>query len=292
MLARLLRLRLALLLASFVGFATVLHAFPSSAWAQDDDDDDDDDDDGGGGGGDDDDDDETPQPPVTSGGLYTKKTWPITELERPLTVIGGMFEARAGIDIDVSKDTAFEIWRAKLDARYGVKDFLELQGGLSAVLTGDIAAGSLFSMYGGFESSIMYDLVDFRFLVELPLDPEFKFDMTFGFPFRYKPKPNVAIIALDKIMTIHTDGAKPDLTIGVGLIFQVIKNFAVLGRGEVTIPQFNTDVIIIPATVAFQFSPNNKFDLGGEFTLGNLKVSDPVKPWDQRSLLLYLQARF
>jgi hypothetical protein len=289
MLARLLRLRLALLLA-FVTFAAVLHAFPTSAWAQDDDDDDDDDGGGGGGGGDDDDDD-ADQPPVTSGGLFTKSTYPVAELQRPLTVIGGMFEARGGIDIDVSKDTAFEIWRAKLDLRYGIKDFIEAQAGLSAVLAGDVTT-SLFDIYAGLESSIAYDLVDFRFLVQMPLDPQAKFDMAFGFPFRYKPKPNVAIIALDKIMTIHTDGAKPDPTIGVGLIFQVVEKFAVLGRGEVTIPQFNSDIIVIPATVAFQFSPSNKFDLGGEFTLGNLKVSDPVKPWDQRSLLLYLQGRF
>ncbi len=291
MLARLLQLRFALLLG--VVSTAVALPYPSSAWADDDDDDegdDDDDDDDDGGGGDDDDEEE--QPPVTSGGLFTKRTYPLAELERPLTVIGGMAEGRAGIDIDVGKATAFEIWRAKLDLRYGIKDFLEAQAGLSTVLTGDIAAGNLTTIYAGMESSIAYDLVDFRFLVELPVDPEFKFDMSFGFPFRYKPKPNVAIIALDKIMTIHTDGAKPDLTIGVGLIFQVVEKFAVLGRGEITIPQFNTDIIIIPATVAFQFSPTNKFDLGGEFTLGNLKVSDPVKPWDQRSLLLYLQARF
>jgi len=290
MLARLLRLRLALILG-LVSVSTVLPTLQSSAWAQDDDDDDDDDD---GGGGDDDDDDgeDADQPPATAGGLFTKKNYPVAELERPLTVIGGMTEVRGGIDIDVGKDTAFEVWRAKLDGRYGVKDFLELQAGINWLLTGEVASGSVFSLYAGFESAIAFDLVDFRAAIELPLDPEFKFDMSFGFPFRYKPKPNVAIIALDKIMTIHTDGAKPDLTVGVGLVFQVAPPFAVLARGEITIPQFNTDVIIIPATVAFQFSPNNQFDLGGEFTLGNLKVSDPVKPWDQRSLLLYLQARF
>jgi hypothetical protein len=203
-----------------------------------------------------------------------------------------MFEARAGIDIDVGKLSAFEIWRGKLDARYGVKDFLEAQAGIDWLLTGDIVAGNLFTLYAGFESAIAYDLVDFRARIELPLDPEFKFDLSFGFPFRYKPKPNIAIIALDKIMTIHTNGDKPDLTVGIGLIFQVVEKFAVLGRGEIVIPAFNTDFIAIPGTVAFQFSPNNKFDLGGEFTLGNLKPPEGQGVFDQRSLLLYLQARF
>lgn len=234
---------------------------------------------------------EDEQPPVTAGGLFTKKTWPLAELERPLTVIKGMLEVRGGIDIDVGAATAFEGWGADLDVRYGLQDNVEFQAGL--VNTRFVApenASTSFGIYAGLEAAIAYDLVNIRGLVEIPLDPEAKFDLAFGVPFRYKPKPQVGIVALDKIMTIHTDGRKPDLTVGIGIIYQVIPRFAALLRGELVIPEFNTESesIRVPATAAFQYTPNNKLDFGGEFTFGDVE-SDA--PFDQRSLLLYVQVR-
>jgi hypothetical protein len=124
----------------------------------------------------------------------------------------------------------------------------------------------------------------------MPLDPQFAFDFAFGFPFRYKPQEKVAIIALDKLMTIHThDGLKPDLTIGVGLIYQVIPNLAAFGRGEVVIAQFDPDFMTIPVTAGIQFTPKYNIDIGGEFTFGDVKNSDA--PFDTRSLLLFGQLR-
>lgn len=243
------------------------------------------------------------QPPVTAGGMFTKKTYPIAELERPLTITKGILEVRGGIDIDVSAETAFETWRFKLDGRYGLQDHVELQAAFATLLTGDAGlgtAGTLFS--AGIEGGIVYDLVHFRALVELPLltvvddaaagttKTEAKFDLAFGFPFRYKPKPKVAIIALDKLMTIHTDDRKPDLTVGVGIVYQLLPNLAALLRGEVFVPEFNTDNVQIPATAAIQFTPSNKLDIGGEFTLGDVKNDDD--PFANRSLLLFAQARF
>ncbi len=302
------RLGLILLLAQAIVIAP---RFVQTAVAQDDDDDDDDDayddDDDAYDDDDDDDDDKEYQPPVTAGGLFTKKTYPIAELERPLTLTGGMGEVRGGIDIDVSKDTAFEIWQGKVDGRYGLKDYIELQAGASFVLAGDFesdAAKPPSMINVGIESAIAYDLVDFRTTAHLVVDPEFTFDLSFGFPFRYKPKPKVAIIALDKIMTIHTksaptgevdedgnpvESAKPDLTVGVGIVFQAAPPLAIILRGEVTIPRFDTDTVMIPATAAIQFSPTRMVDIGGEFTFGDMKAD---KPFDRRSLLLFGQFRF
>ena len=246
---------------------------------------------------------EDEQPPVTAGGLYTKKTYPVTELERPLTITKGIFEVRAGIDIDVSADTAFDTWRAKVDARYGIQDNVELQAAFVTKLAGDPADVALLS--AGIESAISYDLVDFRVLLEIPFTKvtvddmgqplaeattEATADLAVGFPFRYKVKPELAIIALDKLMTIHLGGGDPDLTVGVGAIYQIKPNLAGLLRGEIFIPQFNTEIIQIPATAAIQFSPNNKIDIGGEFTLGDVKNDED--PFANRSLLLFAQARF
>ncbi len=273
--------------------------------AGDDDDDDDDagddddssgDDDAAGDDDDDDDDDDgadKDQPPVTAGGLYTKKTWPIREIDRTLTLIKGMGEVRGGLDIDVSDKQAFEFWKFRADARYGVKDNFELQFGGTFQLAGTFAdaaakaANGASSLELGFESAIAYDLVDFRFTTIWTVDPDFAFDMALGFPFIYRPKPNIAVVALDKIMTIHTKSAttgvddmgnptsssKPDLTVGVGIIFQAVEQLAILAHGEITAPRFDTSNVVIPVSVNIQFSPNNKMDLGGEFTLGNLKGS-------------------
>lgn len=270
----------------------------AAAHAADDDDDDDDDGKKGGGGDDDDDDDDDggeadkkeKQPPVTSGGLFTKKTFPIALLDRPLTITKDMLEVRGGLDIDVSDQRAFEIWRVKANGRYGLQDNIELQAAFSSVLTGELPPGSnLIAASVGIESAIAYDVVDFRATLEFPIDPDFQMDLALGFPVRYRIKPNIALIALDRIMTIHFRDAKPDLTIGVGGIFQVIPKLAIFARGVITIPEFNTETITIPVTAAVLFSPQNNFDIGGEFTLGDVKNSDD--PLANRSLLLFAQLR-
>lgn len=244
-----------------------------------------------------------PQPPVTAGGLFTKETYPVSELARPLTVIKGMFEVRGGIDIDVSDQTAFEVFRFKMDARYGLQDHVELQAIADFLLSGDRASGTSVALVGlGFEGGLYYDLVHFRALAALPItaadtngdmdasETETGFDLILGFPFRYRLKPEIAIIALDEIMTIHLAGGKPDLTVGVGGVYQVLENVAVLARAELFMPQFNSELLTVPLTAAAQFSPSNKIDLGLEFTLP-VDVRDEENRFSQRSVLLFVQAR-
>ena len=121
-------------------------------------------------------------------------------------------------------------------------------------------------------------------------NPEAAFDLAVGFPVRWRPSPKLAVIAVDKLMTIHTDGRKPDLTVGVGLVYQIIPKLAALVRGEVTLFEFDTEQDPqVPATAALQFSPARKLDLGLEFTFGN--VANEAGPLDDRFLLLYAQTR-
>ncbi|MCG8423458.1 MAG: hypothetical protein MJE77_36625 [Proteobacteria bacterium] len=284
------------------------------ATADDDDDDDwDDDDDDDDDDGDEEEEDDEPQPAVTAGGMFTKTTYPVSELERTLLVIGGMFEARAGFDIDVGDQTAFDVWRFKLDARYGVQDNVELQGGANLLLTrGDVTVTRLHEIFMGVEAGLYFETVNVRLLGQLTIDDtvaqgetgtdvDVGFDLIGGVPFRYRFNEKIAIIALDKILTVHTTGGSPDLTIGVGMVFQIVPNAAAILRAEVTIVEFDTDVVVVPATAAIQFSPNNQFDIGAEFTFSDIKVDDAEmmgmdgtekKFYDDRSLLLFGQARF
>lgn len=301
-----------------------LFVAPTVAFADDDegDEDDDDDDDEGDGDGDeegdegDEEEDGEPQPPVTAGGLYTKKTYPVAELARTLTVIGGMTEVRAGIDADVSDKTAFETWRLKVDARYGLQDNVEFQAGIDVQLAGDAPVASTtptvvppsFSVYAGMEAGLYFDVVDFRALIAVPItttldattleeSSELGVDIIVGFPVRYKIKDKFAITALDELMTIHLAGGKPDLTVGVGGIFQALPPLAIIVRAEVTAPEFDTTELITPATAAIQFSPTNSVDIGGEFTFLDFTPPESANddgpgPFDRRSLLLFIQARF
>lgn len=242
------------------------------------------------------------QPPVTAGGLFTKKTYPVAENERPLTLIQGMFEVQLGANVDISALGAFESVFGVLKARYGIADHFELQFGSTTLLAG-ATGGAIGNNKGridiGIEPAIVYDLVDMRITLEMPIQQEnaepFLVDIALGFPFRYRPDKRVALIALDRLMTIHTSGGKkPDLTAGVGAILQPAPIVAVLLRAEITIPDFNTNFVKVPASAGVQLSPDNRFDLGLEFTFANVKQPDEslLGPFDQRFVLMYLNARF
>jgi hypothetical protein len=149
--------------ASYIGWHTH-DAFAKGAG--DDAGDDDDDDDGGGGDkgdkgdkGDDDDDDDggSDQPPVTSGGLYTLKTYPQNENLRPLTITQGVTQLRFGLGTDLSAKGAFGTVGVTIEGEYGVADNFMLVGGLT-----DAYNFKQYNVYFGFEGSLIYDLLDFR----------------------------------------------------------------------------------------------------------------------------------
>jgi hypothetical protein len=288
----------------------LLYPATQVAWAQDDDEEEDEDDEDE--EEEDEDEEEEGQPPVTAGGLFTKETYPIAEIERPLTITKGMVELRGGLDVDVSAETAFEKWGIGVNARYGIEDNVEAQFDLRS----DLNKFSSFRVGAALEASIVYDLVDFRLGAVVPVtktadDPltttvdesgtETLFDFELGFPFRYAVAPQGGIVALDTFMTINTEG-KPDLTPSIGIIVQPVPALAVKLNGKVIVKDFNTDAenFQIPVSANIQFSPKNLIDIGGEFTFPNLKPPDPdgdMGPleapnfYDQRMLLLYVQFR-
>lgn len=296
--------RLGLVFSASLAASTV----PLPAWAQDDDEEEEDDEDEDEEEEDDEEEeeeeDDEDQPPVTAGGLYTKETYPLAELERPLTITKGLTEVRLGIDVDVSAATAFEKWGLGFNARHGLEDNVEIQADLRT----DLNDFSSFRFGAALEAAIAYDLINVRLGIAVPYskpagatEGDVGFDFELGFPFRYAPKPQVGIVALDTLMTINTD-SKPDLTPSVGVIVQPLPMLAIKLQGQIIIVDFNTDAdnFRIPVSANIQFSPNNLIDIGGEFTFPNLKPADPdgeMGPaeapnfYDSRMLLLYGQLR-
>ena len=321
-------------------------------------------DDGGGGKGDDGEDEESEeedgdQPALTSGGLFTMKTYPIREISRPLTLTEKIVQARVSLGTDISAKGAFESGGLSVEGAYGYSDNFTLIGGLTNAYN-----FKQFGVYAGFEGAIAYDLVDirvaanvhrnaiplFEFFCNPPATPnempvagactntdatikalpsgEFdtggtKFSIDVGFPFRYAIKPEIAIVALYTLMSIDFNsvdkdyvtvvpamdpmtglktqkvtqkgnGAKPDLNPSIGIATNPVPPLSVVIYAQLRIPDFDTEAgaFQVPVTGRLEFSPNQKFDIGLEFTLLNVKPPEGQSPIDNRFLALFVQSRF
>jgi hypothetical protein len=90
------------------------------------------------------------------------------------------------------------------------------------------------------------------------------------------------------------NGAKPDLNPSLGIAANPVPPLSVVIFGQLRIPDFDTSAgnFQIPVTARVEFSPNQKFDIGLEFTLLNVKPPDPQSPIDNRFLSAFVQARF
>ncbi len=161
-----------------------------------------------------------------------------------------------------------------------------------------------------------------------------KFSIDIGLPFRYAIKPEIAIVALQTLMSIDFNsvdkgytrqqtrralapgpdglpetgdevmvdvvenvpvgnGAKPDLKPSIGIATNPIAPLSVIIFAQLRIPDFDTEAgaFQVPVTGRLQFSPNQKFDIGLEFTLLNVKPPEGQSPIDNRFIALFVQGR-
>jgi hypothetical protein len=327
-------LRLALVLALSVGYVA-WYGHGHSAYAApkggDADDEGDDDDDKGPKDEDSDDPDDKDQPPVTAGGLFTMATYPVNELLRPLTITENIGQLRLGVGTDASSLGAFESIGLSLEGVYGLADNFMLLGGFTSAYN-----FNQLGLYGGFEGSLLYDVVDIRLAANIhrfaiphfcgqdmpvpaackdPMDPtgamllplpdgkysagHTKLSLDLGFPFRYAFKPEIAIVALQTLISIDFNGvdgngAKPDINPSIGVATNPIPQLSLVVFAQLRVIDANFDAanFQVPVTGRVEFSPNQKLDIGLEFTLLNIKPPDPQKPFDNRFLSLFIQSRF
>jgi hypothetical protein len=294
-------LRLALILSlGTISVALPIHVRAAYAADDDEEDEEDADDEESGDEEEGEEEEDSTQPPVTAGGLFTLKTYPVRELSRPLTITQGLTQIRVGFGVDVSAKQAFESVGAKLEGEYGLQDHFSLLGGFSGQYN-----FKQFQVYGGIEGALAYDLIDVRLAAILQrsaiVDAEgdygagdIKAGVDIGFPFRYAAKPEIAIIALDTLMTVDFD-SKPDLKPSLGISTNPIEAVSVVVFAQLVIPDFDTDApnFAVPATARVQFSPSQKLDLGAEFVFLNLKPPEgsTKKFYDDRFLTLFAAFR-
>lgn len=265
---------IALALVTAVTTSTAVAA-PRTRVAQDDDEDDDEDLDE-----DLDEDEEDPdQPPVTAGGLYTIETYPRTESQRPLSMTKDLVEFKLGVGVDATNQNAFRSAGAVGDVRYGLQDNIELRAGFWGIKN-----FSAWQADVSFEGSIIYELVDLRVGLRVArtadtttiekgastvVDGELTASIPIGVPFRYSPRAQVAVTALETLFAI--DDGPPDALPSVGIVIQPAPVVALLINASVAIEDFDfsVDHFVVPVSAAVQLTPNNRLDLGLEFRFGN-----------------------
>ena len=89
------------------------------------------------------------------------------------------------------------------------------------------------------------------------------------------------------------NGAKPDLNPSLGIATNPITPLSVVIFAQLRIPDFDTSAgaFQVPVTGRVEFSPNQKLDIGLEFTLLNVKPPEGQSPIDNRYISLFMQTR-
>jgi hypothetical protein len=90
------------------------------------------------------------------------------------------------------------------------------------------------------------------------------------------------------------NGAKPDLKPSIGIATNPVPPLSIVIFAQLRIPDFDTSAgqFQVPVTGRVEFTPNQKFDIGLEFTLLNVKPPDGQSPIDNRFIALFAQSRF
>lgn len=354
-------LRLALVLALGAGFvAWQGHGHRAFAAGDDDEEADDGSDDGGKDVPDDTEDpDDKDQPPITAGGLFTMSTYPVRELFRPLTMTENIAQVRVGLGTDISAKGAFSTGGLSVEGQYGYTDNFTVIAGLTDAYNfkqyGFYAGFEGALIYDLLDIRLAANIhrnaiPDYKTFCNPPMSPNempvngmcsnsmatqdvlpsgdytaggTKFSLDIGFPFRYAIKPEIAIVALQTLMsidfnsvkqdivlvtpiaepvpggptvqsTIKGNGAKPDLNPSIGIATNPIPQLSIVAFAQLRIPDFDTSAgaFQVPVTARVEVSPNQKFDIGLEFTLLNVKPPEGQSPIDNRFISLFVQSRF
>jgi hypothetical protein len=252
------------------------------------------------------------QPAVTTGGLYSLATYPRSEHARTLTMTEGVLEIGVELGIDLTEAVVFETYNPVIGARYGLSDSFQLEAGVDlsfssaefspglpsklGVGPSGVAPFDSVALWAGAEIAIAYDLVDFRIVAFVPVDPEFLFDIALGLPFKFRVNPKIAILGMEEVLIIHTgdtdgDGEtnKPDLHLSLAGLYQVIDPLAIIVRASLYVGEFKfSEQRRLPIDLDILYSISNQFDVGVGVTLTNLvPPGEGSSPTDQRAFRIF-----
>jgi hypothetical protein len=172
-------------------------------------------------------------------GPFTKESYPEEYVNRPLTLVAGMVEGRAGVaytkltftDPMSGMSTSFDATGLRVEAGYGITD--QIEAGLSTGLGIDpdfewSESLGLYAMYLALDQ----EKLDVAARVDVPLsfvdgtDTFSSFQL--GAPLRYMVMPQLALYAGHGLLNIGTsDPSFVDLDLHIGAAYQVMPKLAV-----------------------------------------------------------------
>lgn len=213
---------------------------------------------------------------------YTRNTWPISLVDRPLVVAPGMTEASLGISKDFSTDEAVGPLHpigADLYARYGVSD--RIHAGLDAVAVcftdcgeagffRSISVGAGYAVVANHDVNLVPALtVALYNFASGAASTATLFAVQPGFLFGWRISEQLQLLANGGLVlgVVGRDNtAAPDL-VGFHLEprIQLVQGFAVGPYLGYNLPLAHTDFYQVPLGVNVVFVPDRAFDVGGSF---------------------------
>jgi hypothetical protein len=171
-------------------------------------------------------------------GPFTKESYPEEYVNRPLTLVAGMVEGRAGLAYvrasftdAMGMTTVSDATALGVEAGYGITD--QIEAGLSTGLgiDPDFEWSESLGLYGMY-LALDQDKLDVAARLDVPLsfvDGDDTFSgFVLGAPVRYLVMPQLAVYAGHGLLPIRTaDPSQVDLDLNVGVAFQALPKLAV-----------------------------------------------------------------
>lgn len=240
---------------------------------------------------------------------YTKNTWPMSLVDRPLVVAPGMTEITAGFDKDLTSDLGSSAplrpFGAGITARYGVSD--RIHAGID-VLSVCFTDCDLTGFFRQFSIGAGYAVVanrDMNFVpaITLPIYSVLSgFDITTGsathttamaiqpgFLFGYRVNQVFQLFANGGFVFpfVGRDNAADLFAFHIEPRFQVIPRFSVAPYIGYQLSLKNTDNYAVPVGLNLLYIADRTIDIGAGFELNNVTAKDPFSWSDFKSFNIF-----
>jgi len=241
---------------------------------------------------------------------YTKHTWPLSVIDRPLVVAPGMTEAQLGIFKDLSADVAGAALNHPLGAdayaRFGVSD--RIQAGLDALgvcLASCGGSGSFrgISVGAGYAALANHDmnLVPYVSLAlyntSIPTDTRYYLPLQFGALFGWRIHSAVQLLAsgglaLGVLGRSNAFFDSPEtLSLQFGPRFEVVPRISVAPFIGYRLPFNHSELYTVPAGIELLIVADRDVDLGAAFQFLDITSRTVTRGTDVRAMRVFLTVR-
>ena len=238
--------------------------------------------------------------------LYTKNTWPMNIVDRPLVVAPGLTEAQLAINKDISADLTggaggqLHPLEAGIYARFGVSD--RIHAGLDALTLcitdcGTVGAFRTLSLGAGYAVIADHDMNLVPALtmsfnnVGTASGNSLVVALSPGFLFGWRLSSAMQLFGSGGFLFSfigRDNAANPDLfALHVEPRLQLATGFSIAPYIGYTLSIQHTDFYLVPLGVIVLFTPAREFDVGASFELNDIAAKVAPGATDLRSFTLF-----